>query len=108
MNKEEYIQQLKQLIKKYHPDLCRNDYLENIYNNITVKLINKLNRLRNSENIENKTHTGKMNLYGNNLLINISNQDFKYYKLGIKYYRNIHPNNFYKNNKDKTFEPKIY
>jgi outer membrane protein assembly factor BamD (BamD/ComL family) len=41
-------------------------------------------------------------------LINISNQDYAYYKLGIKYYRNIHPNNFYKNNKDRTFEPKIY
>jgi DnaJ-class molecular chaperone len=43
MNKEEYIRQLKQLIKKYHPDLCKNEYLENIYNEITVKLNNKLN-----------------------------------------------------------------
>jgi len=28
--------------------------------------------------------------------------------LGIKYYRSTHQNKFYKNNKDKTFEPKKY
>jgi len=33
-------------------------------------------------------------------------QDYTYYKLGIKYYRNIHPNKFYKRNSDTTFETK--
>jgi len=34
------------------------------------------------------------------------NQDYTYYKLGMKYYRNIHPNKFYKRNMDTTFETK--
>jgi len=33
-------------------------------------------------------------------------QDYIYYKLGIKYYKNIHPNYFYKRNVDTTFETK--
>ncbi|MCL2805080.1 MAG: hypothetical protein FWD26_03975 [Treponema sp.] len=33
-------------------------------------------------------------------------QDYVYYKLGIKYYKNIHPNYFYKRNPDTTFETK--
>jgi len=33
-------------------------------------------------------------------------QDYTYYKQGIKYYRNIHPNKFYKRNSDATFETK--
>ena len=36
------------------------------------------------------------------------NKSYKYYKLGIKYYKNIHPDQFYKNNPDKTFEPRTY
>jgi len=36
------------------------------------------------------------------------NQDYIYYKQGIKYYRNIHPNKFYKRNSDTTFETKTY
>jgi len=35
-------------------------------------------------------------------------QSYKYYKLGIKHYRNIHPNQFYKRNTDATYEPKAY
>jgi len=35
-------------------------------------------------------------------------QDYTYYKQGIKYYRNIHPNKFYKRNSDTTFETKTY
>ncbi|MCL2185528.1 MAG: hypothetical protein FWB86_06715 [Treponema sp.] len=34
--------------------------------------------------------------------------DYEYYKLGIKYYRNIHPNKFYKRNSDSTFKTKAY
>jgi len=33
-------------------------------------------------------------------------QDYIFYKLGIKYYRNIHPGQFYKRNIDSTFETK--
>jgi predicted Zn-dependent protease len=94
MKKEEYIKQLKRLIKKYHPDLCQDEYLEKEYSEITIKLNKKLNQIRNSTNIEE-----------NNVL---KNQSYVYYKLGIKYYRNIHPNQFYKRNIDKTYVPKIY
>ena len=33
---------------------------------------------------------------------------YEYYKLGIKYYKNIHPNKFYKRNVDGTYEAKTY
>ena len=58
MNKNNYIRQLKQLIKKYHPDLCTSKYLENTYNEITIKLNQKLNQIKEinySKNIVNKT-----------------------------------------------------
>jgi hypothetical protein len=89
MKKEGYIKQLKQLIKKYHPDLCRDEYLEKAYNEITILLNNKLSQIRKENDI-------------------IENQDYEYYRMGIKYYRNIHPNQFYKKNEDRTFEPKSY
>jgi len=97
MKREEYIRKLKQLIKKYHPDLCNDVNLEKMYNEITIKLNNKLNQFR----IENNANE-------NIVLKNIENQSYEYYKLGIKYYKNIHPNQFYKRNVDKTYEPKAY
>jgi hypothetical protein len=111
MKREEYIRYLKQLIKKYHPDLCKDEYLEKVYNEITIKLNNILNRIeeRNNSN-ENTVYKNRnaINLSGNNSLIKLENQDYKYYKLGIKNYRNIHPNQFYKRNEDRTYEPKTY
>jgi hypothetical protein len=111
MRKDEYIRYLKQLIKKYHPDLCKDEYLEKVYNEITIILNNKLNRIkeRNNQN-ENVVfeNCNDINISGNNSLLNIKNKDYEYYKLGIKYYRNIHPNQFYKRNEDRTYEPKTY
>jgi len=92
MDKTDYIKQLKSLIKKYHPDLHNDSYCESVYNDITVKLVNKLNELKTSENNQ----------------ISAKEQDYKYYKLGVKYYKNIHPNSFYKRNQDTTFETKPY
>jgi outer membrane protein assembly factor BamD (BamD/ComL family) len=43
-----------------------------------------------------------------NIYVNKNTQAYEYYKLGIKYYKNIHPNKFYKRNIDGTFEPKTY
>ena len=96
MTKEEYIKQLKQLIKKYHPDLCKDEFLEKEYNEITIKLNNKLDQIKHTNNVSE------------NSFINTANQSYVYYKLGIKYYKNIHPNQFYKRNSDKTFVPKTY
>jgi hypothetical protein len=107
MKKEEYIKQLKLLIKKYHPDLCKDENLEKEYNEITIKLNNKLNQIRNSNNIE-ENNKRKINSSDNKSLINVNNQSYIYYKLGIKYYKNIHPDQFYERNMDKTYVPKTY
>ena len=95
MEKKEYIKYLKRLIKKYHPDLCKDEYLENVYNEITIKLNAKLNQI----NSKNKTADKS-----------IKNNDraYEYYKSGIKFYKNIHPDKFYKRNNDRTYEPKTY
>ena len=95
MEKDEYIRKLKQLIKKYHPDLCKDVYLEGMYNEITIKLNQKLNQIRTGNNIKEN-------------IIYKNTQSYEYYKLGIKFYKNIHPNQFYKRNVDGTFEPKTY
>ena len=109
MTKEEYIKQLKQLIKKYHPDLCKDEFLEREYNEITIKLNTKLNQIKNGDKLnKNTVREDNKNYPPNNSLINIDNQSYLYYKLGIKYYQNIHPNYFYKRNTDKTFVPKTY
>jgi len=98
MDKVEYIKQLKKLIKKYHPDLCNNSFLESMYNEITKILVNKLNEIKSGkENINNK---GKA--------ADTSEQDYFYYKTGIKYYRNIHPGKFLKRNTDSTYQTKSY
>jgi len=86
VNGNEYKRQLKRLIKIYHPDLCNNSYLKTLYSEITIKLVNKLH------------DTNKNNI----------DDDYRYYKLGIKYYKNIHPDQFYRRNLDKTFETKKY
>jgi outer membrane protein assembly factor BamD (BamD/ComL family) len=90
--REEYIKQLKRLIKKYHPDHCKDENLEKMYYDITVSLTNKLSRIRTKKNTS----------------VKIDNQDYNYYKLGIKYYKNIHPDKFYKKIIKNTFETKTY
>ena len=102
MNKTVYIKQLKKLIKKYHPDLCNEQYLESKYNEITIKLVNKLNELKPKENINDNNEKNKIAVLEN------KEQDYIYYKLGVKYYKNIHPNYFYKRNADTTFKTKTY
>ena len=107
MNKTEYIKQLKRIIKKYHPDLCNDSYLEILYNEITKILVNKLNELKIKDN-ENNQNIENNNEKSENGIIKIKEQDYVYYKLGVKYYKNIHPNYFYKRNLDTTFETKTY
>jgi hypothetical protein len=111
MKKDEYIRYLKQLIKKYHPDLCKDEYLENAYNEITIILNKKLTQIKTgndtNESIALKNYNS-INLPDKNSLIKTENQGYIYYKLGIKYYKNIHPNKFYNRNEDGTFEPKTY
>jgi hypothetical protein len=93
MEEAQYIKQLKRLIKKYHPDLCNNQNMGKIYNEITVKLNSILDELKKRENYS---------------MAEKKEQDYLYYKLGIKYYKNIHPDRFYKRNVNKTYETKNY
>jgi len=95
MDKKEYKKQLKQLIKKYHPDLCKNSYLESMYNSITKVLVNKLNQTKENKDNDTKSETA-------------ASRDYLYYKSGIKYYKNIHPDKFYKRNQDFTYKTKTY
>jgi len=101
MNKNEYIKQLKKLIKKYHPDLCNDSYPEKMYEEITKILVNKLNEIKENVNLENSD--SKEQVQGKK-----QEPDYVYYKLGIKYYKNIHPNQFYKRNADSTYITKPY
>jgi hypothetical protein len=96
MEREEYIRKLKRLIKKYHPDLCNDVHLEKMYNEITIQLNDTLNKFRIANNEKD------------NFSKNTEDQSYEYYKSGIKYYRNIHPNQLYKRNIDRTYEPKPY
>ena len=93
MDKKEYIKQLKQLIRKFHPDLCNNSYLESSYNEITKILVNKLNKIKQNDDIK---------------LNNKIEKDYSYYKAGIKYYRNIHPDKFYKRSGGSSLKTKTY
>ena len=97
MNKNDYIKQLKRLIKKYHPDLHDNSYMESMYSEITKILVNKLNEVKlNKNEINIKKHNKNKEM------------DYFYYKSGIRFYKNIHPDKFYKRNPDSTYETKTY
>ncbi|MCL2834156.1 MAG: hypothetical protein FWD78_13380 [Treponema sp.] len=118
LTKQEYIKILKQLIKKYHPDLCNNEYLQSAYNEITVKLIQRLNRIKRLNQIEipglqdikaAANHgSAAANQNDQKKLTALSEQDYRYYRLGIKYYKNIHPDKLFKKNPDTTYESKKY
>ena len=95
MNKEEYIGKIKKLLKKYHPDLCNDKCLEKINNEITIKLNNILDQFK-AEKSEN------------NYFSDISDQAYECYKSGILYYKNIHHDQFYNRNDDRTYEPKTF
>ena len=90
----EYKKQLKRLIKKYHPDLCSSNYLNSMYNEITKILVNKLNKIKENKN----------NFESNKII----EKDYLYYKSGVKYYRNIHPDKFYIKNDGSTLKIKKY
>jgi flagellar biosynthesis component FlhA len=84
MEKMEYIKHLKKLIKKYHPDLCDNKNLESMYNEIAKKSNSILNELKTNEfNNLIKNYTNILEI--NDSITNVKDQDYEYYKLGIKY-----------------------
>jgi len=110
LSENEYLKQLKRLIKKYHPDLCNDDYVKSVYAEITVKLVNKLNEIKLNE--ARQTENSGYNNFGTDINgkcpAGVKEQDYLFYKMGMKYYKNIHPNYFYKRNSDTTFVTKTY
>ena len=96
MNQNENIKLLKRLIKTYHPDLCSNINQESIYSEITKKLTNKLNEIK------------EKNRFKDNISDIKAETDYMYYKTGVKYYNNIHPDKLYKRNTDSTYQTKTY
>ena len=107
MNNTDLRKLIKQLIKKYHPDLTKDSNTETFNNEITKKLTNILNDLKiyskNKQIVVNDTSN-----IPENALVQAENQDYLYYKLGIKYYKNIHPNFIYKRKPDNTYTLKPY
>jgi hypothetical protein len=109
MEKAEYIKQLKGLIKKYHPDLCTDEKLEPVYREITVKLNQLLNRVKNDNQAKIDENSIRAAVGGSGgALITIKDQAYAYYRLAIKYYRNIHPDQFYRRTTKTTFKLKTY
>jgi len=107
MNNTDIKKLIKQLIKKYHPDLSKDTNTETFNNEITKKLTNILNDLKiyakNKQEAVIEVSNGS-----ENGLVPLENQDYLYYKLGIKYFKNIHPNFIYKRKPDNTFTLKSY
>jgi len=107
MNSNNIRKQIKQLIKKYHPDLSKDTDTETVNNEITKKLTNILNDLKiYSKN--KQIAVNDVSIKPENALVQVDNQDYLYYKLGIKYFKNIHPNFIYKRKADNTFTLKPY
>jgi superoxide dismutase len=99
MEKAEYIRQLKRLLKKYHPDLCSDEHLELMYNEVSRKLTAQLNEIKAGQFTENKPEDKPKE---------VKEGDYYYYKQGIKYYQKIYPDRFYKRNSNGIYEAKTF
>jgi hypothetical protein len=114
MGKDESIKRLKLLIKKYHPDLCYDENLKKKYTEITIRLNDALTRLMRSSAWEDASKRAapappgkpqepvqaqrKGPLYTGETrdLKTLGDQGYAWYRQGIKYWRRIHPDRFYK------------
>ena len=102
MDKDDYIRQLKILIKKYHPDRCTDANLMQIYTEITKILNSQLDNLRLSIkkspcDIFNEINSEKDTI-----------TDYSYYKSGIEYYKKVHSDNFYRKQSKTGYKKKTY
>ena len=98
---------IKQLIKKYHPDLSNDTNMDPFNIDITKKLTNILNDLKIYAKDKQITAFDASDQPVNGL-VQLENQDYLYYKLGMKYYKNIHPNFIYKRKTNNSFSLKPY
>jgi hypothetical protein len=81
--------------------------METVNGEITKKLTNILNDIKIYAKNKQDAGFGVSSL-PTNWLIPLENQDYLYYKLGIKYLKNIHPHFIYKRKSGNTFELKPY
>ncbi|QQO08498.1 hypothetical protein [Breznakiella homolactica] len=111
MERKDYLRQLKSLIKKYHPDLCQDETVKSHFSEITVQLNNELDKARNTGTARG-IPAGKNPSGGSgknpNAAAPVSDQGYAYYRQGIKFYRYIHPDQFYKKNLNTPYEPVNY
>lgn len=112
MDRDQYIKTLKLLIKKYHPDTCSDDTLLPLFSSITIKLNQKLDQARSrSHGISpaapvspGRGRAGSPE----NAVVPETDQAYAFYRQGIKYYRTIHPDQFYEKKSAAAYEPVGY
>jgi hypothetical protein len=127
MDRAAYIQTLKNLIMKYHPDHCQDKSLERLYSEITIKLNQKLEQAKAAGPQEEAppgagekpgaaAPAGQAKHPGRESsrepppappgpVVSVKDQSYAYYRQGIRYYRNIHPDQFYRRLTRTTFAP---
>jgi len=117
MNAAENQRLLKSLIKKYHPDLAAGDSgREALYTEITVKLTAALNRLKKAQ--AGKTPDAsppqgpaaaeEVPASAAEAPSSVADQAYAYYRLGIRYYKRIHPDKFFRKKDNGTYISKPY
>ncbi len=94
MTKEEFRKRYKALVKKYHPDLAgdeedrkRKEELMTRINRVYETLKNKAVEAPGSE----RRATVQQNPARKNALRTVAEQDYVYYKMGVKHFMDIHP-----------------
>ena len=118
MEKAEYIQAIKNLIQKYHPDHCLDESLRPLYLEITIRLNQKLAQAK-SVGVQSDSAAApapanpvprpapapaaKPQLPGT--LTPVKDQSYAYYRQGIRFYQNIHPGQFYRRLTRTKFAP---
>lgn len=95
IEKHEYIRQIKYLLKKYHPDKCNDENQYELFHEISIRLTAKLDQL-NTKQIVSEYPINILETENTSKAIIAIAQDYALYKVGIKYYKKIHPSYFYK------------
>ena len=103
MEKADYLRQLKLLIKKYHPDRCSDSRLLEEYSEITRKLNAVLERTRRSLPPEEAPPGDRLRLTQGN-----RKNDYAFYRLGLQFYRQIHPQRLFRRLADGRLKPRTY
>lgn len=88
------VQQIRKLLKQYHPDQCHDEALHGKYAEVTIRLIQMLKDMKQGGNHVLITNSGKKDG------VNAEESDFNLYQLGIQAFQRIHPSRLYRNSVD--------